>query len=202
MAERAGADHAMIERCSLAAALHDIGKLDIPNAILQKPGPLTPEETAVMQTHAPLGHRRLIDLGVTDELVLVVARHHHERFDGLGYPDGLKGHAIPAAARYFAVIDTFDALTSIRPYRRDVGQQAATNAIAELAAGAGSRYCPQAVEYFLGLWGSGEVQWVMQHFNDASALPPLAQVGGLGRNPSIVVRPPAAGAVSPSARRA
>jgi hypothetical protein len=104
-----------------AAALHDIGKLDIPESILQKPGPLTEDEFAIMKTHTTQGHDRLIAMGEDDPIMVGLVRSHHERWDGLGYPDKLTAESIPLAARYFAVVDSFDAMTSIRPYRSAVG---------------------------------------------------------------------------------
>ncbi len=169
MVEASGFDHAMVERVTQAAALHDVGKLDIPDAILQKPGPLTDEEFAIIQTHADLGHKRLLSLGVTDDVALNLVRHHHERWDGRGYPDRLAGDAIPFGARYFAVIDAFDAMTSLRPYRREVGEAAAEKALIELKNGAGTRYFPQAVELFEWLYREGRLTWILHHFNDARA---------------------------------
>ena len=102
----------------LAAPLHDMGKIAIPDAILLKPGPLTDQETQIMRRHPRIGHEllsgsqnRFIQAGAT------VALRHHERYDGSGYPDGLVGEAIPLEARIVAVADVFDALISPRPYK-------------------------------------------------------------------------------------
>lgn len=116
-----------------AAYLHDIGKIAIPDAILCKPGPLTPEEWAVMRTHVDVGVRICSPLR-TFRQVLPVIRHHHERQDGSGYPDGLAGDAIPFLARVFQVVDVFDALTSHRPYRKALPPQEALRILAEEAA--------------------------------------------------------------------
>jgi HD-GYP domain-containing protein (c-di-GMP phosphodiesterase class II) len=171
LTEHFGAGHEAVERASVAAALHDIGKLDIPESILQKPGKLTPEEFEVMKTHTLLGHERLLALGEEDKLVLELVRHHHERWDGLGYPDALKGDEIAQAARYFAVVDSFDALTSVRPYRHEVGHDAAKAAVRELRANVDSRYCAVCVEAFASLYEKGKLDWILENFNDRCELP-------------------------------
>ena len=98
--------------------LHDVGKIGVPDEILQKPGPLTESERRLMQTHAVLGEQMLGGVAVLQGEGLKVVRHHHERWDGDGYPDGLCGTDIPMGARIFAVADALDAMTSHRPYRR------------------------------------------------------------------------------------
>jgi len=173
MAEEFGIEDERLERITRAAALHDLGKIDIPDAILQKPGRLTDEEFEVIKTHSARGHERLVELGEDDEIILNFVRHHHERWDGLGYPDGLAGEAIPLGPRHFGVIDTFDALTSIRPYRREIGAEAAAKAIEELKRCAGTRYCPQAVEAFAGMYRRGGLDWILHYFNDEADLPGL-----------------------------
>lgn len=166
LAEAAGLDRGFIERLSYAAALHDVGKIDIPDGVLQKPGPLTPEEYRTMQAHTSLGHERLVRMGETDEVMLELVRHHHERWDGKGYPDGLAGEEIATGARYFAVIDSFDAMTSVRPYRTGVGHEAAERAVEELERGSGTRYWPEAVRSFTALYRGGALGWIGEHFND------------------------------------
>jgi HD-GYP domain-containing protein (c-di-GMP phosphodiesterase class II) len=173
LAESFHADHDIIKRLSLAAALHDLGKIDIPDHILLKPGPLTDDEFAVIKTHPVLGHQRLVRMGEDDPLVLELVRHHHERPDGTGYPDALAAPQIPLAALYFSVVDTFDALTSVRPYRHDVGHGAGLRAIDELLACAGTRYARESVEAFKKLFDAGDLDWIMHHFNDRCTLPPL-----------------------------
>jgi HD-GYP domain-containing protein (c-di-GMP phosphodiesterase class II) len=167
LAEEAGLDHALIGRLTFAAALHDLGKIDVPDEILRKPGSLTDEEFQVMKTHTTLGHERLLRMGEDDPVLLDLVRHHHERWDGRGYPDGLAGEAIPLGARYFAVIDSFDAMTSRRPYRPDAADRLVTRALAELEMGAASRYDPRAVEMFTRLYRTGRLDWIHEHFNDA-----------------------------------
>ena len=171
LAEEAGVNHDVIERLTVGAALHDVGKIEVPDAILQKPGPLNTDEFEVIKTHAALGHAQLVRMGEDDPLVLELVRHHHERMDGQGYPDGITGEKIPMAARYFSVVDTFDALTSLRPYRHDVGEGAAERAIAELKAGVGTRYCKEAVDAFEGLFRRRHLDWVQHYFNDQAVVP-------------------------------
>src|SRR5204863_3881481 len=97
--------------------LHDVGKIGIPDSILQKAGPLTMPERRVMQTHTVLGEQMLSGVTLLQGGGLAVVRSHHERWDGRGYPDGRAGTEIPIAARVFAVADALDAMTSDRPYR-------------------------------------------------------------------------------------
>jgi hypothetical protein len=140
-----------------AAPLHDLGKIAIPDEILLKPGPLTPEEFAVVQTHPVLGARVLAG-GASDvfELAEQVVRSHHESWDGGGYPDGLAGDAIPVSARIVHVADVFDVLLHERPYKEawTPGQ-----AVAEIQAGAGTQFDPEVVRAFEALgpaaWGAG-----------------------------------------------
>lgn len=171
LAEDANLDHSVISRLTYAAAMHDIGKLDIPEEILQKPGKLTDEEFAIMKTHTTLGHEHLRGMGEDDPIAVGLVRSHHERWDGKGYPDGLLGEDIPLAARYFAVVDSFDAMTSIRPYRATVGHDAAEAAMAEIKAGRGNRYSPDAVDRFARLYKAGALDWIRDHFNDTAQVP-------------------------------
>lgn len=166
LAERFDTDADTLRRLTYAAALHDVGKIDIPESILRKPGPLTHAEFEVIKTHPVRGHERLLVMGVEDEILLDLVRHHHERWDGQGYPDGLAGEAIPMGARFFTVIDTFDALTSFRSYRQDVGEDAAERAIEILQAESGRRYWPEAVTEFVALQRTGNIDWIRNHFND------------------------------------
>src|SRR3954453_3663843 len=129
-----------------AAPLHDIGKIAIPDSILLKPGRLTEEEFEVVKTHAEIGARVLA--GGTSPLFAAaesIARHHHERWDGGGYPRGLAGEAIPVAARIVHVADVYDVLVHERPYRESLTPAAAAE---EIARGAGSDFDPTVVEVF------------------------------------------------------
>lgn len=181
LAEAFGVDHDVIARLTTAAALHDVGKLDIPESILQKPGRLTDDEYAVMQTHTLRGHERLVAMGEEDPILLNLVRSHHERFDGLGYPDRLKGDQIPLGPRFFAVIDSFDAMTSVRPYRAQIGEAAALRAIEELEKGKGEKYHPEPVDAFAGLYRSGELDWILHYYNDEFPAPAFEAAAAMQR---------------------
>jgi ribonuclease P protein subunit RPR2 len=127
--------------------LHDIGKVAVPDAVLLKPGPLDDDEWKLMRSHAEAGARMLDEVPFLSRAREVVL-HHHERWDGGGYPDGLAGEQIPLWARIFAVVDTVDAMTSDRPYRKGVPLD---QALAEVADKAGSQFDPRCVESFLAL---------------------------------------------------
>jgi diguanylate cyclase (GGDEF)-like protein/putative nucleotidyltransferase with HDIG domain len=141
MARRLGLPEEDVELTRLAASLHDLGKLAIPEEILRKPGPLTGPERMVLERHPQIGFRMLESLGVDPVADWVL--HHHERWDGSGYPDGVSGEQIPLGARIIFVADAFDAMTSERVYRRRV---APTEAIAELKRCAGTQFDPQIVD--------------------------------------------------------
>jgi len=117
----------------LGGALHDIGKIKVPDAILNKPRPLTPEEREIMETHAGSGHQICLPLKKNLGLALEVIRSHHEKLDGTGYPDGLAGEEIPMVARIMAVVDIYDALITDRPYRKGMQKDNALRIIGEMA---------------------------------------------------------------------
>jgi putative nucleotidyltransferase with HDIG domain len=129
------------------AFLHDVGKMAIPDAILRKPGRLTPEEQMLMREHALLGYQMLRKIPFLHEAASIVYSHQ-ERYDGSGYPRGLKGEQIPLGARIFAVADTFDAITSDRPYR---AAQSISAARREIQKHAGLQFDPSVVETFLSI---------------------------------------------------
>jgi HD-GYP domain-containing protein (c-di-GMP phosphodiesterase class II) len=122
--------------------LHDVGKVAVPDAVLFKPAPLNDEERLLMERHPVIGWEILRGIDFLGDAKLVV-RHHHEHWDGTGYPDGLGGDEIPAAARLFAVADTLDALTTDRPYR-PAGTFAAAREVIDAASG--TQFCPDAVD--------------------------------------------------------
>ncbi len=168
IAEDAGLDHDLVDLLSLGAALHDVGKLDIDGSILRKPGRLSDDEFEIVRTHTILGEARLRDAGITAPPVLNMVRSHHERLDGSGYPDGLRGQQIPRAAMYFAVVDSYDAMTSRRPYQTVLPEDAEARALDELLSGRGRAYCPDAVERFVRLHEAGMLDWIGRHFNEDS----------------------------------
>jgi putative nucleotidyltransferase with HDIG domain len=126
------------------ALLHDVGKIGVPDSVLLKPGLLSPDEWEVMRKHSEVGNRMLRKIGFLREPAEIVLCHH-ERYDGTGYPRGLKGEEIPLGARMFAVIDVFDALTTARPYH-DATSHAA--AVKILRSGAGDHFDPAVVAAF------------------------------------------------------
>ncbi|MGH3130293.1 MAG: HD-GYP domain-containing protein [Gaiellaceae bacterium] len=131
--------------------LHDVGKLAVPAWILSKPGPLDPGELARVRTHPVVG-ARLIEGSHLAEAALPYVLHHHERWDGRGYPARLTGAEIPVEARLLAVADAFDAMTSYRPYRARVSPSLALH---ELDRCAGTQFDPELVGAFLEVWGTG-----------------------------------------------
>ena len=147
LAQRIGLPDSEVVTSSLVAVLHDIGKVGISERILDKPGPLTEEEWQVMRQHCEIGHRIVAsspDLLDVAEGVL----YHHERWDGKGYPHGLKGEEIPISARIVALADAFDAMTSDRAYRKALCRNAAME---EIASGAGSQFDPYLTREFLAM---------------------------------------------------
>ncbi len=133
-----GLSAAQVEEVRSAALLHDIGKVGIPDAILHKPGPLTPEERAVMAEHPVIGERILRSIGGFAGVAAIV-RHEHESYDGRGYPDGIEGDEIPIGSRIILACDAYHAMTSDRPYRARMSH---AEAFAELIRCAGSQFDP------------------------------------------------------------
>ena len=138
-------DQALIQAIEAAALLHDMGKLAVPEYILNKPGPLTPAEFERMKLHASIGADILSSINFPYPVVPIV-RHHHENWDGTGYPDGLKATQIPMGARILSVVDCYDALTSDRPYRPRLSTADATRILTERR---GNMYDPLIVDTFL-----------------------------------------------------
>lgn len=130
-----------------AGTLHDIGKLAVPNEILNKPGPLSAEERALMNLHPLIGEAMLERLP-SAAAILPAVRHHHERWDGTGYVDGLAGEAIPMLARIIALSDSYDAMTEGRPYQ---GPRSPEEACRELLAGSGSQFDPYLCVQFVSM---------------------------------------------------
>ena len=134
----------LIEAVRMAALLHDIGKLALPDRLLHKPGPLTREEYAQVKHHAAIGADMLGSIAFAGPLALIV-RHHHENWDGSGYPDALHGEGIPIGARVLSVVDCYDALTSERPYRRALPHERALGMLLERR---GKHYDPTVLDVF------------------------------------------------------
>ena len=134
-----------IEKIRFAGLIHDIGKIGIKESILNKPGKLTDEEYRHIKSHPEVGERILAPI-VEDKEILEIVRHHHERYDGKGYPDGLKAERIPLGARILAVADTYDAMTSERPYREAMSIETACNEIKRCK---GTQFDPAVADAFL-----------------------------------------------------
>jgi HD-GYP domain-containing protein (c-di-GMP phosphodiesterase class II) len=143
-------DDAAVRDLRYGAAFHDIGKIAMPEAILNKPGPLTEDEYRTMQRHPVAGEQIIAPVEFLAG-VRPIVRHEHERWDGGGYPDGLAGEAIPLGARIVFVCDAFHAMTSDRSYRRAMPR---AEAVGELRRGAGSQFDPRVVAVFLEVLGA------------------------------------------------
>ena len=150
LAQELGQDETFIRNLGLVAPLHDVGKIGVPDAILNKPGRLDPHEIAIMRTHVNIGAQILAG-GDSDlvQMAEAVAAGHHERWDGAGYPRGMARETIPLAARITAVADVFDALCSERPYKAAWSPE---EAYAEICRGAGSHFDPACVAAFARSW--------------------------------------------------
>src|SRR5216684_2847357 len=143
---RLGLPEVALDALYRGGMIHDIGKIGIPDAILLKPGPLDAAETAVIRSHVLIGENIVRPLRSASTLLPII-RHHHERFDGRGYPDSLRGREIPRLARIVAVCDAFDALVNDRPYRPRLPVD---RALAMLVDGAGHQWDPEVVDLFVG----------------------------------------------------
>jgi putative nucleotidyltransferase with HDIG domain len=144
-------DEGEIQAIKAASLLHDVGKLAIPEHILNKPGRLTPAEYDIMKRHAPIGADILSVIGFPFAVAPIV-RHHHENWDGTGYPDGIAGENIPVGSRIVAVVDCFDALTSDRPYRPKMEDREALQILSDRR---GTMYDPRVVDTFFAMHGTG-----------------------------------------------
>lgn len=140
-------DHVLLQQIARAAFLHDIGKMAIPDQILRKPGPLTPEEREVMRTHCEIGYNMVTRIPFLREAAEIVLSHQ-EYYDGTGYPRGLRDEQIPLGARIFAVADALDAMISDRPYRKALPM---SHAREEIQRCSGSQFDPHVVKVFLSL---------------------------------------------------
>ncbi len=160
-AERCGMSGTELDRLELGALLHDIGKIGIPRNVLLKPGPLTEDEWRVMRSHPSIG-RRLMEPFEQLDAEAEVVYGHHERWDGLGYPQGLIADEIPRSARLFSIVDTFDAITSDRPYRPAQTTDVAKRLIAKET---GRQFDPSLIETFLTI-PNAELEAIRQRHPD------------------------------------
>ncbi|HXN90070.1 MAG TPA: HD domain-containing phosphohydrolase [Candidatus Sulfotelmatobacter sp.] len=142
LGRRMGLSDSLLDMLYRGGIIHDIGKIGVSDSILHKPGPLDQTEIPQMQAHVEIGENIVRPLQSTSGLLPII-RHHHERFDGSGYPDGLRGREIPRVARIVSVCDAFDALVNDRPYRT---RRSTEEAIAVLRAGAGTQWDPETVD--------------------------------------------------------
>jgi HD-GYP domain-containing protein (c-di-GMP phosphodiesterase class II) len=137
----------VVERVRIAGLVHDIGKIGVPEEVLRKPGKLTDEEFEMMKAHPAIGHHILQDIPQLAD-VLPGVLHHHERYDGRGYPHGLAGEDIPLMARIIALADSFDAMSSTRTYRAAMSRE---TVLTEIRRCAGAQFDPELAERFVKL---------------------------------------------------
>jgi HD-GYP domain-containing protein (c-di-GMP phosphodiesterase class II) len=156
IALRLGWDRERLRALRRAAPLHDIGKVKVRSQVLSKPGPLTAEERQEMQRHPQAGAQLVLPLRRFHDALPYVL-FHHERWDGGGYPAGLRGRGIPAEARVLAVADTFDAMISERSYRPALTHQ---EALSEVERCAGTQFDPVVAELFVEVWAEGWDTWL------------------------------------------
>jgi HD-GYP domain-containing protein (c-di-GMP phosphodiesterase class II) len=148
---RLDCDESELTLLTLGGALHDVGKLGVRDEVLNKPGPLTDDELCEVRAHPEIG-ARMVALDRALRAALPAVLYHHERWDGAGYPSGRSGPAIPLVARILGVVDSYDAMTSDRPYRR---ARPAVQAAEEVDRCAGTHFDPDITEAFLAAWDSG-----------------------------------------------
>jgi HD-GYP domain-containing protein (c-di-GMP phosphodiesterase class II) len=156
LAARLGWEDAELDALRLGARLHDIGKVVVPAAILRKPGPLDADEAAEIRRHPEAGARLLSSIP-SARPALPCVLHHHERWDGRGYPHALTGADIPRDARVLAVVDAYDAMTSARPYRPPLAPEAA---VQEVSRCAGTQFDPVIADTFVEVWASASLRRV------------------------------------------
>ncbi|KAF2955554.1 metal-dependent phosphohydrolase [Marinitoga sp. 38H-ov] len=145
IAEEMNLDKSYIRKIYLAGLLHDIGKLLIPLEILNKNGPLTDNEYDIIKKHPIIGYNALIKTESLKEIAIGI-KHHHERYDGKGYPDGLKGSGIPLMSQIISVVDAWDAMMTKRAYRDPLGKE---KAIKEIVNNSGKQFSPEVVKAFI-----------------------------------------------------
>lgn len=159
IAKKMNLDKELIERIHIAAHLHDIGKVGVPDHILNKHGALSSEEFDIIKSHSRIGYNIINKIEILSDLSPNIL-HHHERWDGLGYPFGLKGKEIPIGARIIAIADTFDAMTTKRSYKSAVNLD---DAFSEIKRVQGAQLCPDSVDCFLSM--KDEMENIIQNVN-------------------------------------
>jgi len=158
VASRLGLDAHEVDVVAWAGILHDIGKLQVPDAVIYKPGPLTEDDWAQIKRHPEIGSDMLVSFSPSLAPIAAGVRSHHERWDGGGYPDGLRGTEIPLAGRIVAVLDVFDSLTSDRPYRLRSWTEEAV--VEHIRTSAGTHLDTDVVAVFLELNAAGAARRV------------------------------------------
>ncbi|MBA7658730.1 Cyclic di-GMP phosphodiesterase response regulator RpfG [subsurface metagenome] len=157
IAKKMGIEEEDLFIIEIGALLHDVGKIGVPDAILHKPGPLVVEEYQQIQEHPQKGKKILNNITYLAQAIPCVL-HHHERFDGKGYPEKISGTDIPLPGRIISVADAFDAMTSDRPYRIRMSIE---QAIGELNKNSGKQFDPKVVDAFVKIWKSGDLLQLM-----------------------------------------
>ena len=175
IAEEKDLDEEDLFTIEIGALLHDVGKIGVPDAILLKPGPLEEEETKEIREHPATGKHILANIAYLKEALSCVL-HHHERFDGQGYPEKIAGEAIPLHGRIISVADAFDAMTHDRPYRKKMDHQ---SAFQEIEQNAGKQFDPQIVKAFGELLNSGVIAQVLASLETSSNDPKTDSAAGI-----------------------
>ncbi|MGH7777709.1 MAG: HD-GYP domain-containing protein [Candidatus Dormibacterales bacterium] len=189
LGETAGLDAGALDDLYSGGMIHDIGKIGIPDSILLKPGPLSPSEFEKVRNHPLVGADIVSPLRSAAPLLSIV-RHHHERWDGAGYPDGLAGDGIPVLARIVAICDAFDAMISERPYRPGVS---AAEAVSRLQSGAGSQWDPEMVALFVEEIAQPSSVYAGLNGAMMSDVPPETKKRGRPKRPARAARIPVTG---------
>ncbi|MDP2958659.1 MAG: HD domain-containing phosphohydrolase, partial [Longimicrobiales bacterium] len=186
IAETLGMPRSSIEKIEQAALLHDIGKIEsVYTSILSKPDALTREERVIIQSHVTKGEALLRNLSSFPEDLILAVRHHHEKEDGSGYPDGLIGDRIPAGARIISVCDAVDAMLSDRPYRSALS---ITAVLEQVRGNSGTQFCPRMVDALVGSDLIAEYADIMRASRDSGAAGATMNLDDR-RNPDVRSRP-------------